>query len=86
MSLRIHLDFLGIVGEKVHFYGNDGVCAFKYLVTTDDPQRWFSFSVSLVNLVCGIIISISYIFIYARTTESTKDVQSRSNANKVSIR
>ena len=25
--------------NAVHFYGNDGVCLFKYLVRSDDPKR-----------------------------------------------
>ena len=28
-----------LAGSPVHFYGNDGVCLFKYFVRTDDARR-----------------------------------------------
>ena len=50
-------------GDTIHFYGNDGVCIFKYLVRTNDPQWVFSSSVLLMNCLCFLFISISYILI-----------------------
>eukprot|EP00116_Pleurobrachia_bachei_P001089 sb/3461351/ len=50
-------------GDTVHFYGNDGVCIFKYLVRRDDPQWIFSSSVLMMNCLCFLFISISYILI-----------------------
>ena len=50
-------------GEKVDFYGNAGVCIFKYLVRTDDPQWIFSSSVLLMNCLCFLFISGSYMLI-----------------------
>ena len=68
----------------VHFYGNDGVCLFKYFVRTDDARRsrhvsssektlhqegdvtvW---SILALNLLCFVIITVSYIalFIFRR--------------------
>ena len=62
----------GVEGESVHFYGNSGVCVFKYLVTKTDPQKWFTVSVLLTNLACFITISFSYIIINARTIRSSQ--------------
>ncbi|KAL5259127.1 hypothetical protein ACHWQZ_G009551 [Mnemiopsis leidyi] len=72
-------DYGGITGETIHFYGNDGVCVFKYLVTMEDPQKWFSLGASVVNLTCGLVIAICYILIYSRTSESAKNVASATN-------
>ena len=35
-------DYGKIVRNKVHFYGNDGVCLFKYFVKSDDPQVYIN--------------------------------------------
>ena len=75
----------GVKGEAVHFYGNSGVCVFKYLVTDHDPQRWFTISVLILNFICFIIISISYITINAKTIISSKTLagpQNRELANR----
>ena len=48
---------------KLDFYGNDGVCLFKYFVKKDDPQKYFVWSTLAVNLICFLFISSSYIFI-----------------------
>ena len=48
---------------KVDFYGNDGVCLFKYFVNDDDPQRIFVWSTLALNFVCFIFISVSYLLI-----------------------
>ena len=69
-TLRIY--FSGVEGESVHFYGNSGVCVFKYLVTQNDPQKWFTVAVLLVNFACFVIISASYIVINAKTVKSSK--------------
>ena len=69
----------GVVGSTIHFYGNDGVCVFKYLVTGDDPQKLFSLGVSVINLACGTIISICYLIIYSRTAASARTVQAQDN-------
>ena len=49
--------------ENVHFYGNDGVCLFKYFVKRNDPQRTYSLIILALNLVCFIFISLCYIYI-----------------------
>ena len=83
----------GMFGQKygyldrkpVHFYGNDGVCLFKYFVRTDDARRsrkspgsgvemndpvvW---TMLIVNLICFIIMTYCYIRIIRNTRQSTK--------------
>ena len=36
---------------KVEFYGNDGVCLFKYFVQLQDPQRLFVWGVLSLNFI-----------------------------------
>ena len=60
-------------GETVHFYGNAGVCIFKYLVRKDDPQWIFSTAVLTMNCLCFVFISISYVLIGYRTNKSGRN-------------
>ena len=73
------LSISGIEGKSVHFYGNSGVCVFKYLVTQQDPQKWFTVSVLFLNLACFVIISFSYIVINVRTIKSSKGLAGSEN-------
>ena len=47
---------------------------FKYLVTMEDPQRWFSIGVILVNFVCFVIITICYIIINSTAAPASKNI------------
>ena len=47
----------GIPHKEVHFYGNDGVCLFKYFVNAEDPQRDYVWSILTINLLCFATIS-----------------------------
>ena len=58
--------------SKVDFYGNDGVCLFKYFVKDQDPQRLFVWSILTVNFVCFILITLSYIVIGFISYKSSK--------------
>ena len=74
-----------LIGKPVHFYGNDGVCLFKYFVRTDDARRsrqspgsgvemndpvvW---TMLIVNLICFIIMTYCYIRIIRNTRQSTQ--------------
>jgi hypothetical protein len=50
----------GIGRRKIHFYGNDGVCLFKYFVSSDDPQKVYVWTNLLINLLCFVIIFFCY--------------------------
>ena len=75
--------------HAVHFYGNDGLCLFKYFVRSDDARRsrqiaateseivdnkgnavvWLMLA---LNLVCFLIITVSYILIMQKAKRSSK--------------
>ena len=75
--------------SPVHFYGNDGMCLFKYFVRRDDPRRsrGFTDGVQLqdtkvnatvwlmlaINLFCFILIAVSYTVISFKNLKSSKD-------------
>ena len=67
--------------QMIHFYGNDGVCLFKYFVDQDDPQRVFVWSILALNFACFISISISYLLIVLLSKKSSKNV-SNTKSNK----
>ena len=67
-------DYGGIKSRKLHFYGNDGVCLFKYMVTSSDPQVAFSISVLFANFTCFLIVSCCYIVIEFRASKSLLQV------------
>ena len=80
VSFTFHF-FSGIKNSTVHFYGNDGVCVFKYLVTRDDPQWVFSTIVLLINFLCFVFIAVSYGYITHKTKVSNRNVgQGTSNS------
>ena len=71
----------------VHFYGNDGVCLFKYFVRRDDARRSRSDSerditdekgdsivwlMLGVNMACFIVIAVCYALISLKTKTSAK--------------
>ena len=80
----------------VHFYGNDGVCLFKYFVRTDDARRsrhssgakvmmndpvvW---TMLMLNLLCFLVITGCYIGIIAKTRESTQSSGQCDNPDRV---
>ena len=72
--------------NPVHFYGNDGVCLYKYFVRTDDARRsrqpeenqtGFAgdpvvWTMLAVNLFCFIVITFCYIVIICKTRKSSQ--------------
>ena len=57
--------------KKVHFYGNDGVCLFKYFVRSNDPQQSYTFAIIFINIVCFFVISVCYTSIQFITVKSS---------------
>ena len=72
--------------DKVVFYGNDGVCMFKYFVKNDDPQRLFVWSILSVNFVCFVFISLSYLLIGALSRRSSESLASSKNNRQIEKR
>jgi hypothetical protein len=58
--------------RRLEFYGNDEVCAFKYFVRSDDPQKMFVWGVLLINITCFVIITICYAYINLVTLDSAR--------------
>eukprot|EP00116_Pleurobrachia_bachei_P000798 sb/3461060/ len=72
---------------SIGFYGNSGVCLFKYFVKDTDPQHLYSIYVLSSNLVCFVIITISYALIIAHTYQTSKDAgTSESKQRRTSMR
>ena len=72
--------------DKVDFYGNDGVCLFKYFVQNQDPQKLFVWSILVLNFICFVLISISYLFIGILSRRSSKSVASSENNRQIAQR
>jgi hypothetical protein len=62
----------GLGRKNLEFYGNDGVCLFKFFVKTNDPQRIYVWVVLATNMIFLIIISICYIKINMTTRGTSK--------------
>ena len=73
----------------LNFYGNDGVCLFKYFVRPNDPQRNFTWTVLILNFTCFIVIFISYQSIKVisrRTSQTCSDNGPSSNSKFIQSR
>eukprot|EP00116_Pleurobrachia_bachei_P009253 sb/3469515/ len=66
---------------KRHFYGNDGVCLFKFMVNANDPQKGYVGFVLGLNATCFAIISLAYILVGVTTNRSSKGVVANGNEN-----
>ena len=62
---------------KVGFYGNDGVCLFKYFIRKTDPQQAFVWSILVLNFICFLVISVCYIIIGTLSARSTERVSTK---------
>ena len=84
----LDLDYTDLTEKvaKVGFYGNDGVCLFKYFVQDDDPQRLFVWSILSLNFVCFTFISISYLLIGILSSRSSQSLASSQNNQQISLR
>ena len=58
--------------KKLEFYGNEGVCLFKFFVREDDPQRIFVWLVLTINMIFLGIVSACYIFICGYATANSR--------------
>ena len=72
--------------SKVDFYGNDGVCLFKYFVKEQDPQRIFVWSILTINFVCFIFITLSYLVIGFISYKSSKSLTQSGGNQQISQR
>ena len=82
---RDHVDLTERIG-RVDFYGNDGVCLFKYFVHEHDPQRLFVWSVLSINFICFLFISTSYLSIGIFSKRSSKNLSCSQNNRQITQR
>ena len=73
----------GVDSVRLHFYGNDGVCLFKYFVTPEDPQAFYSLTILITNFICFFIITISYFLISLLSMSSSKYLKRNDQTGKV---
>ena len=74
-----------LVRSAVHFYGNDGVCLFKYFVRSDDPRRGrglldeeiidnegniMVWLMLGINFFCFVLMTVSYLSINIKNLKS----------------
>ena len=71
---------------KVDFYGNDGVCLFKYFVKSNDPQKMFVWGILILNFLCFMIITLSYILIGLVSLRSSKSLTNSQGNRQISNR
>jgi hypothetical protein len=69
--------------RKVHFYGNDGVCLFKYFVKNDDPQKKFVWSILALDFLCFLLISVSYLLIHFLTNKASNAAGNQQNSKRM---
>ena len=67
----------------VGFYGNDGVCLFKYFIRNADPQKSFVWTILVFNFICFGIISVSYIIISTVSARSSRSVSSKQSSSQI---
>eukprot|EP00116_Pleurobrachia_bachei_P002132 sb/3462394/ len=65
---------------SIGFYGNSGVCLFKYFVKREDQQLGYSMYVLVSNLVCFIVITVSYLLIILHTNQTSKNAGTKGTA------
>ena len=79
----------GIKGDNIGFFGNEGVCLFKYFVQQGDPKGAFTWCLLTVNLICFVVIACCYIYINyinLRSANKTNTEKSRKKAQNVQRR
>ena len=66
-------DYTGLSNKvkTLDFFGNDGVCMFKFFVTSSDPQKYFVWGNLAIYLFCFFAITVLYLLIAAISRKSS---------------
>ena len=72
-----------VEGKQLGFYGNAGVCLFKYFVDESDPQHIFSLCILLMNFMCFICITTCYILVGHVSLSSSRACSEGSKPQKL---
>ena len=92
-------DYGNLTRRPVHFYGNDGVCLFKYFVRTDDARKnrqspgsgiemndgavW---TMLFVNLFCFILMNVSYFALLLNRRKTSINTSGGNRQEKLQIK
>ena len=57
--------------KTLNFYGNDGVCMFKFFVTSSDPQTYFVLANLVIYMLCFLVILVLYSLIAATSRKTS---------------
>ena len=71
----------GLGRRKIHFYGNDGVCLFKYFVSSEDPQKAYVWGCLSWNFLCFLIIFFCYTKVLLFSKRSERHLTRRRGRN-----
>ena len=64
-------DYEGVLRKELDFYGNDGVCLFKYFVDRNDPQHKLVWAIIAIDICCVGLVTVSYVMINAISINGT---------------
>eukprot|EP00116_Pleurobrachia_bachei_P008045 sb/3468307/ len=70
------------LNNLVGFYGNEGVCVFKYFVLPDDPQFFFVLAFKVLNISCLVMICFCYVVIGYYTRQSVQRLMAAAPAGE----
>ena len=76
-------DYGGITESIQHFYGNDPVCLFKYFVVPDESQLAYAWSILAINLICFILVSVSYMIVIIHALQSSAKLTTGASSKTV---
>ena len=85
MNFMFTNDYGEMNRKKVHFYGNEGVCVFKYFVHNEDPQKHFVWAILFINFLGFLVICLCYGVIHMkakRTQMTVRGMIARSDNDK----
>ena len=83
--------------RAVHFYGNDGLCLFKYFVRSDDARRSRQatshlevdtgdvvvWTILVLNLFCFVLITVSYALVIVIAKQSSERSGQHVNPDRI---
>lgn len=78
-GLMFTRNYAKITPRKIHFYGNEGVCLFKYFVKKQDPQIIFVWSNLTINFACFVVICVCYVIIATQTRNQRRRIKCSKN-------
>ena len=82
MNVMFTNDYGELNRKKVHFYGNEGVCVFKYFVQSSDPQKHFVWVALYIYFLGFVVICISYGVIHMKAKRTNIIVRNMAAGSK----